>query len=139
MAIIEGREQVAAKRKSHRNRGDSSHMPLRSESGCKSGERVLQRGGFIVAGTELDRGAVGDDRHHAHESVRETVRRRYSGRMTKRYPPSDKQVFGSDVDDDDMDSILRAVDKPDSEEQPLRGGRDSITRGLPTSKPSDTR
>lgn len=36
--------------------------------------------------------------------------------MTDRYPLSDKQVFGSDVDDDDMDAILDAMDKLDAEE-----------------------
>ena len=38
--------------------------------------------------------------------------------MTERYPLRDKQVFGSDVDDDDMDAILRAMDKLDSDEAP---------------------
>lgn len=42
--------------------------------------------------------------------------RRYSSGMTDRYPLSDKQVFGSDVDDDDMDAILDAMDKLDAEE-----------------------
>ena len=39
--------------------------------------------------------------------------------MTDRYSLSDKQVFGSDVDDDDMDAILAAmenVDRPEDEE-----------------------
>ncbi|WP_425839915.1 hypothetical protein [Microbacterium sp. PA5] len=31
--------------------------------------------------------------------------------MTDRYPLRDKQIYGSDVDDDDMDAILEAADK----------------------------
>jgi len=38
--------------------------------------------------------------------------------MTNRYSLSDKQVFGSDVDDDDMDVILAAMDKVNSEPAP---------------------
>ena len=44
--------------------------------------------------------------------------REYAAGMTERYPLRDKQVFGSDVDDDDMDAILRAMDKLDSDEAP---------------------
>lgn len=39
--------------------------------------------------------------------------REYADAMTDRYPLSDKQVYGSDVDDDDMDAILGAMDKLD--------------------------
>jgi len=38
--------------------------------------------------------------------------------MTERYSLSDKQVFGSDVDDDDMDAILAAMDKGDAAKEP---------------------
>jgi hypothetical protein len=31
--------------------------------------------------------------------------------MADRYPLSDKQIYGSDVDDDDMDATLEATDK----------------------------
>ena len=36
--------------------------------------------------------------------------------MTDRYDLSDKQVYGADVDDDDMDGILAAMDKLDAQE-----------------------
>lgn len=48
---------------------------------------------------------------------------RYAAGMTDRYPLSDKQIYGSDVDDDDMDAILGAMDKLDQAESDSGGER----------------
>lgn len=48
---------------------------------------------------------------------------RYPHFMTDRYPLSDKQVFGSDVDDDDMDAILNAMDRWEAGEKQPDGSK----------------
>jgi len=37
--------------------------------------------------------------------------------MTDHYPLSEKQIYGSDVDDDDLDAIYRAMDKLDKSDE----------------------
>ena len=41
--------------------------------------------------------------------------------MADRYPLGDKQIYGSDVDDDDMDAILDAMDKCTEDDGPETG------------------
>ena len=40
----------------------------------------------------------------------------YAGGMTDRYPVGDKQIYGADVDDDDMDAILNSMNNLDAVE-----------------------